>query len=312
MIKISICIPTFNQPKSLELLLNAIFEQLVDNLEVIICDDSDNNLSSLVVQKYSSLLDIKYLKRDRLGLDRALIDLVNISQGEYIWWIGDDIILPGALNRINEFLLSFKPDFLWLNSYEIEDPENITFKIDNNIITNDPNDLLEFGLGLLGFISSTIFKKSLVNDCIKDAEEHVGTAWVCLYLILKVISSHGKLAIFSEPCFMSYQTKSGVDRWYDKFQVFALNLFDIVDIFKSDLKGKNLKNALDLNLRQILNAILVERAMGYSNGFASNEIRILELIKRYNLHSILWIYIPLLFLPRKILSKLYVFYKLTR
>jgi glycosyltransferase involved in cell wall biosynthesis len=305
---ISICIPTYNQPSRVDKLLEVINNQWSNNLELIICDDSEGNETQNIVDKYTEIISLKYIKRKRLGLDKAIIDLIYASKGDYIWWIGDDIILPNGIETVINFLENNKPDFLWVNSCNELEPQKLTFEIEMDIITYDPNDLLIFDIGLLGFISATIFKRNIGTKFLDKAANHIGSAWVCLYIIFGVITSGGKLSIMSTPCFSSCPKPSGEVRWYDQFQVFGVNLMRIALNFKPFFNDKKFYYALNWNLERVLKAILVERSLGYKTGYASRTVNLKIILLYYYKFPVFWYYLPFLIMPSVILKFLYIFY----
>ena len=306
---LSICIPTYNQPTAVDHLLNAIVEQLWEDIEVVICDDSENSDTEVIVNKYSKIIPIVYVKRSRDGLDKAVLDLVDMAKGAYVWWIGDDEILPGGIARVVNFLMKENPDFLWVNSVDKLRYSYQTFDVPADLITYNPNDLLSFDLGLLGFITATIFRRELAVKHLKAASLYQGSAWACLYLMLCVVTSGGKLAILKTPCFSSLPKPSGEIRWYDQFQVFGINLLNVVLDFSDRFDKKKLKSALNRNLERVLQSILVERALGYYTGFASPSVSVKPLIVNYYRFHLLWLYFPLLFVPSSVLKVLYSLYK---
>lgn len=306
---LSICIPTYNQPIAVERLLNSISNQWRDNLEIIVCDDSNNQDTKIVVSEYSRHIPIKYIQRNRAGLDRAVIDLVRMANGDYIWWVGDDNILPNGIDNVFGFLEQVMPDFLWVNSCDAFDTSLVTFPIKNDVVTYNPNDFLIFDVGLLGFITATIFKRGVAAKHLDSATAHNGSAWVCLYLILCVVTSGGKLSILKTPCFSSFPKPSGEVRWYDQFQVFGINLLHIVLEFQKSFDKAKLRTALNNNLVRVLKAVLVERAMGYKTGFASPSPKLIPLFVNYYQFLQFWVYLPLLMVPPRILNILYAIYK---
>jgi glycosyltransferase involved in cell wall biosynthesis len=306
---LSICIPTYNQPVAVDNLLSAIVEQWQVDIEVIVCDDSQAEATAVIVEKYSEIIPIRYLRRARGGLDKAIIDLVDAAAGDYVWWIGDDKILPDGIATVLEFLKKNDPDFLWVNSFDELNPVQQTFDLQGDVITYDPNELLSFDIGLLGFITATILKRRLAARHLNTAYLHLGSAWVCLYIVLCVVTSGGRLAILSTPCFSSLPKPSGEVRWYDQFQVFGVNLLHIVLNFSERFDKNKLISALNRNLERVLRSILVERALGYKTGFASSSVSVKPLFINYYKFPLFWLYLPLLVIPSAVLKVLYSLYK---
>jgi abequosyltransferase len=304
---ISICIPTYNQPQRLELLLKSILSQYSDFLEVIVCDDSQNNLSDAIVKAYKQEMPIKYIHRKERSIDTALLDLFEMASGDYVWWIGDDILMQNAIEEIYKILVSNKElIFLWVNSADECDPSLTTFQERGLKLFNDRNELLKYDIGLLGFITATIFKRSAVSDSIPNAKKFIGTSFVSLFIVLCAVIQPGIYAIYGNPCFVSAPKPSGEVRWYDQTKVFGINLYQVAINFSFAFDGMRFNKALSKNLSRVLRAVLYERAKGYRTGFGSNTFRIIDFLRCYYDYWIFWLYFPVLLLPRFMIRWIYI------
>ena len=115
--KLSFCIVTCNQPIQLERLLNSLKTQDLKNIEIIIRDDSKDNKSKLVVDKYLNDFDMQYYHLNAEGIDVSIQYVVKKSNGQYVWMFGDDILEPDAFKKLKLQLESNNnPDFVYLNS----------------------------------------------------------------------------------------------------------------------------------------------------------------------------------------------------
>lgn len=312
--KLSVCIPTYNQASSIRVLLDGLSLQYVPEIEIIIRDDSTNNETKEIVQKFQDVLPIRYYHGQREGLDSAIIFLTSQARGEFVWWIGDDIISPFAIEKILSILnASRNISFLWINSSNIYDSKQLTCKNQGSNFFIDKNDVLrQLDIGLLGFITATIFKREVGVDSLENAKRYIGSAFVCLYIVLYVVSRGGSKYYAGDSFFCSYPKPPGEVRWYDQTQVFGINLFKIANVFKGDFDARILKNALSKNLSVVLKAIFVERAMGLQTGFSTGNKNIFSLACIYwgylNFYKIL----PLAILPVPVSKMLYKFLKFIR
>lgn len=91
---VSILIPTFNRPQYFELALISAINQSYKNIEIIICDDSTNNFTKKIVEKYTKTYkNIRYCFNNgplgNFGVEnyKKCFDLAN---GEYISYLNDD------------------------------------------------------------------------------------------------------------------------------------------------------------------------------------------------------------------------------
>ena len=88
---ISIVVPTFNRPSMLRELIASYELQDFDNSELVISDDSDNDLTYEVVNK-AMIEDsrIKYFKNQRnLGFCENYKASINRASGDFVLTLGD-------------------------------------------------------------------------------------------------------------------------------------------------------------------------------------------------------------------------------
>ncbi|MGA2161173.1 MAG: glycosyltransferase [Methanoregula sp.] len=89
--KVSILIPTYNQPDYLRQALGSIASQTYKDIEVVITDDSEDNSILFVVDEFSTKLDIKYFKNPvRRGSPDNWNEAIAQSSGEYIKFLHHD------------------------------------------------------------------------------------------------------------------------------------------------------------------------------------------------------------------------------
>ena len=86
MIKVSLCLITYNQPDSVASFLEAVGRQGVDGVEVLVRDDSSNNETQAIVNAFitNSPLPLRYFKGEKSafgGYDKALLFLTELAKG---------------------------------------------------------------------------------------------------------------------------------------------------------------------------------------------------------------------------------------
>lgn len=80
--KVSICIPAYNNERSIERLLKSIYNQTYKDYEIVITDDSNDNRVKELVSHYP---DVRYYKNEkRLGSTANWNEAVSKSHGDYI------------------------------------------------------------------------------------------------------------------------------------------------------------------------------------------------------------------------------------
>ena len=109
--RLSICIPVYNCGEFLPQALDSILPQRENLLEVIVFDGgSTDNTQELMEGYLKSWPHLRYERAaERGGIDLDMSRAIDFASGEYCWlFSGDDVMRPGAINAIFEWLeLSF-------------------------------------------------------------------------------------------------------------------------------------------------------------------------------------------------------------
>ena len=311
-ILLSICIPTYNQPQKVKRLLKSLLPQISPEVEIIVCDDSSNFETENIIKEYLGKTSIKYkyFKKEKGGLDRAIIFLTKEAKGRYVWWLGDDVLSEGAIKKVLWLIKQYLDiSFIYVNSGSFNNSQP-ALKLGEDKFFKDKNQVLEEITDLLGYISATIFKREKAFSGIELSKKHIGSAWVCLYLILYVISQEGRFYYLSKPYVLGDAKLPDKPSWYDGFQVFAVNFFYIIQEFKDKFDKRSIKKALADNFHGIWKGIFVYRAKGYTTGLGSRTPKLPILFKLYWNFFEFWIALPFLILPRFIVRPMYKIYKL--
>ena len=99
---VSIMIPTYNRPEFFELALQSALRQDYENLEIIVCDNSTDDRTKSLVEKY--LGDSRlYYKRNKEAKTKEenFAPFEHLAQGEYLQWLmDDDILLDGKISKM--------------------------------------------------------------------------------------------------------------------------------------------------------------------------------------------------------------------
>ena len=102
---ISVCIPTYQRPHFLQEALYSVFEQTLQPVEIVIGDDSFDDLTENLILdiKKESKIPISYTKHSpSLGQAGNVNFLYEIAKGEKIVLLhDDDLLLPNSLEDLN-------------------------------------------------------------------------------------------------------------------------------------------------------------------------------------------------------------------
>lgn len=89
----SIVIPTFNRSEELRKALISILRQDFDDYEIIITDNSSNNESEKMIRSLNDKRIHHFKNTTNIGFNRNLYKGIKLSQGKYIFLLGDDDII---------------------------------------------------------------------------------------------------------------------------------------------------------------------------------------------------------------------------
>lgn len=91
--KISVCVPSYNRPETLDTLIKTFLKQDYPNKELVISDDTPNDSILKLVKNYKNS-SIKYFHNNPgLGFSKNYLDSMLHATGDYLFTIGDDDIL---------------------------------------------------------------------------------------------------------------------------------------------------------------------------------------------------------------------------
>ena len=125
MIKVSICIPTYNRADCLLNCLNSIIlnsSRFDNEVEVCVSDNCSTDHTEIVVRNAQEHLNIKYYKNSKnLGIPRNFLNVVDMANGEFVWLLGDDdLLIPSAFAKLINLIDSYNEvDFFYVNSFHL-------------------------------------------------------------------------------------------------------------------------------------------------------------------------------------------------
>lgn len=306
---LSFCIPTYGQPQHLKKTLESLRGQNMDGVEIVIRDDNTDSETEKIVAEYLTKIPIRYFHLNREGVDRAFLFLSKEARGDFIWWFGDDVLEPGVIGRVVEFL-KCNPgiDFMYINS---TDPtgENYSIQLGGSRFFVDRNEVLSLLKDQLGFCSAMLFRREALSIGLGKAESCVGTFWVTFFLVLHTISSGKSFYFLDGRNFLSEPKPAGETRWYDSFLVHGINFALVAQKFDNKFDRRTLRKMLGDKFSRSWRAVIVERALGFNTGFASATPRLAMMFRLYWKYPGFYLAVPLMLIPRSILRGLYSLYK---
>lgn len=106
--KVSILIPTYNRPDYFEKALRSALDQTYRHIEIVVCDDSTNNLTYEAIKPYLEAYgNIRYYKNEKnIGQFQNDLKLIELASGEYInFLMDDDLFHPEKIEKMMKYYL---------------------------------------------------------------------------------------------------------------------------------------------------------------------------------------------------------------
>lgn len=130
---LTITIPTYKRPELLHKNLVHLFEQVAshDDVDVLVLDDSDGSgnlpwIAKIRDQFPHARLDY-VVNPHNLGIDENIKNCIVRARSDYVWLLGeDDLLLPGALDKVVTALKKARPVFLFANYIYCDDTHTHT------------------------------------------------------------------------------------------------------------------------------------------------------------------------------------------
>lgn len=208
---VSILIPTYNQTKYFGRTLTSAVKQTYPNIEIIICDDSDNNEVEKMVKNYMKYYkNIKYYNNGGpLGQRGVLngIKCFGLSNGQYINYLfHDDVFRLNKIELMVNYFINNK-DVTLVTSYR-----DIIGKYDEPVYTRekflkktskiDGESLGLFMLStmanIIGEPTTVMFRKSDIDDEIFDYKGRKIRSYVDMAIWFKLLAK-GNAIYISKP-----------------------------------------------------------------------------------------------------------------
>jgi abequosyltransferase len=312
---LSICIPTRNQPEAIYRLLETLKNEIVQDVEIVISDGSDTYKSKYLIYQYLDKLPIKYKKRLGYGIDEGMIELINISNGQYIWFLGDDDIVPGAVQEVVKIIKkNNQVEYIYVNANCNRKKINTIRLKEKNFFYGKDELLMAAGSGL-AFISSSVVKSSLAKKSLSYAKKYIGTDFVNFAIIMHIIANSEKHYFLKKLLVICYPHDSSEvkKRVTTSEGLINNNFFDIFGIawnsILTDFESAFSNEVTSTIKKEIFGSTWRGVIVGYIGGWDTPKGKRLKMIKTFYGYSEVWVALILFSLPKPILKYLYMLYK---
>lgn len=312
---LSFCIVTYKNATRVRQLLENLIPQAVPEMEIIIRDDSPDDATRQVVLEYSKIFPIRYFQGEKLGIDGANYFVAKEARGDFIWWFGDDRIIPTAIAHMVQTLRSHPDiDFLWVNSGNEENPDD---KDDGGLnwgpsrFLKDGNEAIEEIADQLGFLSALVFRREAGIPSYVGAEKWIGTDFAALHTVFYILSRpNAKVYYMAERLILGKPKLPEDQLFFDSFEVFGITFYKMLKEFESEFRSSSVKKCLAKNFEAIWKGTLVYRAKGLTTNLGSNTMPLGKFFKLYWTFGSFWVALPFFLMPRPLVRICYKIYKI--
>jgi glycosyltransferase involved in cell wall biosynthesis len=316
MIKLSICIPTYNRSKYLYECLKIFTRQINDfeldkKVEIIVSDNNSIDNTMEMVEEFKKNNNyIKYFKNEKnLGVDLNVKATRANASGEYIWFFSDDDwIEDNSLQVVYNLLSMNKIDAMIINWKSYRDGKleyERGLDLNTNISYYSINELLQ-NIKSTFFLSSLIFKNIEIEDKILDEYQNPN-GFLHWGIFLNVCSRVNRIEILAQTI-LNHRAgnEDYIYRW--------------AEIFLNDMPRFLIKNSktleiqqgsVDVQLKEYLNLSTLKTLMYvrcYHKQRFEKEIKILKIAYDcYKKYYKFYIYVlPAFLMPRYIIKFMFL------
>lgn len=197
MIRLTICIATYNRAAFIGETLDSILPQLRSDVDVVIVDGaSPDNTEAAVVPYVEKCSSIRYVREtENSGVDGDYDKAVGYATGEHCWLLpDDDLVAPGAVERVLEALEDGTVDLLIVDA-EVRDrtlnhvlqSSRLKFEGERRYGSNDADNFLADAGYCLSFIGGVIVRRTLWNS--RSRKPYFGSLFVHVGAIFRAAAS---------------------------------------------------------------------------------------------------------------------------
>ncbi len=215
-VNISVCIPAYNRSGVLSALLDSIAAQDYDDYEIVICEDlsPERQAIAAIANGFaaSNRARVRYFENEQnLGYDRNLRRLLDVAEGTYCLYMGnDDLLAPGALRCIASAIARHDDIGVVLRSYSSFDdhPDNLTqtfryFPTERFFPAGADSIGTVFRRSVV--ISGMTFHRALARELATDQFD--GSLLYQLYLVARILSRKNGVFV---PQIISFYRNGGI------------------------------------------------------------------------------------------------------
>lgn len=310
---LTVAIPTYNRPKTLERALVQLSKEKNQAFRILISDDSSRDDIANVVKKYQgSLNNLDYYRNNTdPGYSRNILRIYELTKTPYVWFLSDDEqVLPGAIEIILKALNKYRPVVALFNHISIDPYERkLVDGVQKDTLYTDTNQLSDYTPFMRTcFLSIIVVEKRLSLNLVKKIHDE-NNIFTQLSLAVLLLSNKFKLCEIATPIvFRNVNFESG-----EFFKFFFTDWLDAVFMVKHKFDKDKFINWGKREIPSALRLYLSQKIGLFKCNGRPSIYTIRKIMKYYGVYSIFIVFIPLLYylVPAALLKSFYRF-KLSR
>lgn len=196
--KLSIGIPTYNNPTGLKGQLDFIISEIKEakviakDIEILVSDNSEGKATlDMITENFLGITDLKYIKNSHnIGFDRNVDQLLEKTEGAFCWILSDnDLLKTNSIKEIIETLDKNVHDVAHIIIDSISLPGGLQIYKNMEVLMQEKGFEIPGGL-----ISRNIFSRKHLP---KDRSLYYCKDWIHLFILFDTCCKH-KVALISE------------------------------------------------------------------------------------------------------------------
>ncbi len=298
--KVSIIVPVYNAEKYLKRCINSLQNQTLEDIEIILVDDSSNDSSLEICKKASDKdLRIKVIHKENAGAGMARNSALKIAMGEYIGFLdSDDYVEVDMFKTLYEKAQKFNSDLvmsgvLFVDGNMFKESGECVRKtyFDKDTHFETEEELKELRMGIVGATPQdaddskygmSIWKNLFKNEIIKEnnivfESEREMLSEDAIFMI-DYISCIDKATGINEAFYNYCRNEDSISKSYkkDRFEKSLVFVNEVEKRFKKDIKSEEYQIYI-YRFWQAMCRVLCSQEIMYAK---DNDVKYTDLKKR--------------------------------
>ena len=169
--KVSVLVPIYNVEKYLRECLDSLINQTLDNIEIILINDSSTDSSLQIIQEYRFKdKRIKVINKSNTGYGHSMNVGLDVAKGKYIGIVEpDDFVNEKMFEDLYDIITKFDSDIVKSEHYEYSTNNNLQARKTGTFVsykTNTPITAKQYPalIKMQPTIWSCLYKKEFLNN----------------------------------------------------------------------------------------------------------------------------------------------------